>query len=381
MEQIYKKKKALGIVTIKQGIGKGFGKFELSQINVAMYYSRQFDSKTVNYFFDEPLEDLYKMAPREDTVILTDSNVRPLLSDTFNDYRIITVDAGEDSKSLKTLADITKQMMKWKAHRGTLLLGVGGGVVTDLSGFAASMYMRGIRFGYLPSSLLGMVDAAVGGKTGINFEEHKNMLGTFNQPDFIWYHLPILKSLPNQEWSNGFAEIIKYGLIADIRILTTLLNKSIGWFQRHPLELGEIIEGCVDVKNKIVCADEEESGLRMMLNFGHTAGHAFESLYHLSHGDSVALGMQVACLLSEQHTGLDKETRQNLKALLQKYHLPIQLKIDVEAVVEKIQLDKKRSNEHVNFVLLEKPGVTKVKALNFEEVSNGLKMFVDECSN
>ncbi len=232
--------------------------------------------------------------------------------------------------------------------------------------------MRGVDVAFAPTTLLGQVDAAIGGKNGVNIGLHKNMLGTVRQPRFVLFHTGFLTTLPDEHWAAGFAEIIKYGFIADARILTTLQNGDITYFKGHPDKLNELIAGSADVKNKIVHADEREEGLRRVLNFGHTAGHAFETLYSLSHGCAVALGMRVAMKLSEQHTALMPDAAGQLKELLERYSLPVSITHNADEVMALLVTDKKRRDDGIDYVLLEKPGVAVTKVLQPEQIRDAL---------
>ena len=327
---------------------------------------------TTEYHFDASFGDLMRIAPPEQTIIITDDTVAGLHGDMFGDYRMLTFPAGEQHKTLDTIAVLTAQLIEAGANRNTMLLGVGGGVVTDIVGFLAATFMRGLPVAFVPTTLLGQVDAAIGGKNGVNTGLHKNMLGTIRQPRFILFDTDFLATLPEEQWSNGFAEIIKYGYIADVRILTTLQNSDITWFQKHPQKLAELIAGCVDVKNKIVHADERENGLRQVLNFGHTAGHAFETLYKLPHGHSVGLGMRVALQLSEQYSGLSKENSLQLGQLLKQYGLPESIAHNTDEVMQLLVTDKKRSEKGIAYVLVEKPGVAITKWLQPDQIREAL---------
>jgi 3-dehydroquinate synthase len=346
-----------------------------------MQYSFSFPSGHVQYFFGEDTGQLHKIARPDTTILITDEHVADVLPEAYSRYRKVVIPPGEETKSLQHLATLTEALMKEEAHRATKLLGVGGGVVTDITGMLASVYMRGIPFGFVPTSLLGMVDASIGGKNGVNHAGQKNMLGTFRQPEFVWYDTVFLRTLPPEEWSNGFAEIIKYGCIADARILTTLQDSDVAFYQQHPEQLADLIQSCADVKNKIVHADEQESGLRAILNFGHTAGHAFESIYGLSHGAAVGLGMIVASHLSVKHDGLAPEFPEQLRGLLTRMGLPVTLDFSVDDVMTAVRLDKKRDEEGVKFVLIQQPGVAQVKPLSFDQIREGLQAFRDECGH
>lgn len=329
---------------------------------------------TTEFHFEASEKDLVPLAPSASTVVITDENVAKLQGEKLKGYRLLTFPAGEEHKTLATIEKLTEQLLEAGAHRGTMLLGIGGGVVTDVVGFLASTFMRSVPVAFVPTTLLAQVDASLGGKNGVNVGLHKNMLGTVRQPKFVLFDIGFLNTLPDEHWHGGFAEIIKYGHIADARILTTLQNADIEFFQKHPDNLAELIQGCVDVKNKIVHADEEENGLRRVLNFGHTAGHAFETLYNLPHGHAVGLGMRVATRLSELHTGLNEETGSQLLLLLEKFGLPTTLQHDEAAVMELLLTDKKRKDEGIEYVLLEKPGVATTKILQPEQIKAALSV-------
>ncbi|PZF72438.1 3-dehydroquinate synthase [Taibaiella soli] len=341
-----------------------------------MQYAVTFPTGTTEYLFRSNWEKLKELAPPDRAVIITDSNVKELYPERFEGYRTLVVPAGEKSKSFHTINDLAHKLIHFQAHRKTMLVGVGGGVVTDITGFLASIYMRGVPCGFVPTTLLGMVDAAVGGKNGINIELHKNMLGTIRQPKFILYDASFLSTLTDTEWSNGFAEIIKYGCISDVRILNMLESSTIQYFQKRPDTLNDLIMGCVDVKNKIVHADEGETGVRKLLNFGHTSGHAFETLYHIPHGYSVALGMVVACRLSEEQTGLSSAETEIVRQLLVRYQLPTHRKYDIHKMMEILRMDKKRNAEEVDYILLHKLGKACIKTLPFETVETALSSFI-----
>jgi len=340
-----------------------------------MQYAVTFPTGTVDYRPGGSLEELAHLAPPDRSIIITDSHVREIHGHLLAGYRVLEVPAGEANKSWETIQTLALQLIGMEAHRKTTLVGIGGGVVTDITGFLASIYMRGVPFGFVPTTLLAMVDASVGGKNGVNLGLHKNMLGTFAQPKFILYDTALLRTLDDGQWSNGFGEIIKYGCICDVRIINTLKQGDIRYFRKRPDRLNELIAGCVHVKNKIVAADEKESGIRKILNFGHTAGHAFESIYRLPHGHSVALGMQAACLLSQQLCGLDSQVVRDLQEVMRRYELPVSLSFDLQQVMDVLHMDKKRDTDTVDFILLERLGKACVKPLPFSVIAQGLEAF------
>ncbi len=342
-----------------------------------MQYSVSFQTGVVEYLFDSSLSELAQIASPNSSIVITDENVYDIYKNDLKDFKVLVMPAGEEYKTWDTASNLIRQLIAHEAHRKTFLIGIGGGVVTDITGFIASVYMRGIRFGFVPSTLLGMVDAAVGGKNGINLELHKNMLGTVTQPDFILYDVNLLRSLSDLQWSNGFGEVVKYGAICDTRILSTLQKGDIRYFRKRPDMTGELIAGCVHVKNKLVNADEKEKGIRKILNFGHTAGHAFEVLYKMPHGHSIALGMLAACCISEQQNQLDPDVSRVLMEIMKQYELPTTLEFDPEQVMNVLQMDKKRDTNHIEYVLLDRLGKASVKPLSFDAIRAGLETFLE----
>lgn len=260
-----------------------------------MQYTVTFPNGPVQYLMDTPFAKVEELVSPKDCIIITDTNIHRLYKQAFEGYKaVIVIPADESSKSLETVADITQQLLAAEAHRKTYLLGVGGGMVTDVTGLVASLYMRGMPFGFVPTSLLGMVDASIGGKNGVNFGMQKNLLGTFTQPDFILFDYHFLKTLPIEEWSNGFAEIIKYACLFDNKLFDELMENDLRYYHRNIPSTAEIVAKCVNWKNDVVISDERESWTRKLLNFGHTAGHAFETVCEIPHGQAVAIGMLVA---------------------------------------------------------------------------------------
>lgn len=339
-----------------------------------MEYSLSFPTGTVRYRFNG-IKELLTLAPVEQTVMITDSTVAALHPEVFSLYRTIILPSGEEHKTQDVIKTITEHLLEFKAHRKTILAGVGGGVVTDITGYAASVYMRGLKFGFVPTSLLGMVDAAVGGKNGVNFGLHKNMLGTIQQPSFIVYDTSLLDTLPESEWSNGFAEIIKYACIFDAVLFEELSRNNLSYYKENKQALLVLIQRCVEWKNKTVYEDEKESGPRKLLNFGHTAGHAMETLYNLPHGQAIALGMLIACIISEQVYGLDTDARKQLVQLLEQYKLPTSLRLHPEQLMDILIMDKKRSGEYIDFVLLNSIGSAYINPLPFETIQQALEQF------
>lgn len=291
--------------------------------------------------------------------ILTDENVAPfwlpevahwLHCDSATD---IIIKAGEEHKNLQTVQRIWKTLMKHHADRNALLVNLGGGVITDLGGFAASTYKRGVKFINVPTTLLAMVDAAIGGKTGIDFGGAKNQIGTFAAAEEVLIEPDFLTTLPTRELLSGLSEMLKYGFIADAK----LLQADLGNYEQYIIRAGEI-------KREIVAQDPQEEGLRKILNFGHTLGHAIES--HslttdcpLLHGESVALGMCSALWLSVHLLGLDEKVlldyEKQLPMLLSEAEIALS-EADVDAILSYLVYDKKNKGDKPQFVLLKAIG-------------------------
>jgi 3-dehydroquinate synthase len=319
--------------------------------------------------------------PVNSTVLLVDELVYQLYASLFSPYRVIIIASGEASKNWKNIALLADKLIDLDVHKTSLLVGVGGGVVCDITGFLSSIYMRGTPFGFVPTTLLAMVDAAIGGKNGVNLGLHKNMLGTITQPKFLLFDTIFLASLSDKEWSNGFAEIIKYACISDVEMWQQLISSDLLFFKANEQELNKLIAKCVQHKNRIVLADEQEKNLRKTLNFGHTAGHAFETIYCLQHGEAVALGMIVALIASEQKFGLDKDIRLQLVQTLQQYQLPTRLSFNPQKTLDILKYDKKRNNQTIDFVLLKSIGQAVIVPLPFDTILETLQLFASECES
>ena len=265
----------------------------------------------------------------------------------------IIIKAGEQHKNLQTVQRIWKTLMKHHADRNALLVNLGGGVITDIGGFVASTYKRGIRFINVPTTLLAMVDAAIGGKTGVDFGGAKNQIGTFAEAEEVLINPVFLEILPERELRSGLAEMLKYGFISDAKLLGINLEN----YQNFIFRAGEI-------KREIVAKDPVEQGVRKVLNFGHTIGHAIESHclttdYPLLHGEAVALGMEAALWLSMKQCSLDEKVlldyEKQLPILLSEVEMNL-TNADVEPILDYLTMDKKNKGGRPQFVLLEAVG-------------------------
>ena len=304
--------------------------------------------------------------------IITDTNVGPLLANKvkarFENAVVITVPAGEAHKRLHTVETIYNEMFAAGCDRNSIALGLGGGVINDMTGFVAATYMRGIRFVGMPTSLLSMVDASVGGKTGVDMPQGKNLIGAFKQPEAVLIDPIHLKSLPADEFACGMAEIIKHGLISDPSLLTEVVVNDWGAllagietsngsadFSTSPLQ--KLIVDAIEVKRQVVERDPfEKHGERALLNLGHTFGHAIEhvSQYRVKHGQGVAMGLVLAAHLSAKLNFCDEDLQKLIEATLRHVDLPTRVPADLdpEELVQAMFLDKKKKGKKLRFILL-----------------------------
>jgi len=302
-------------------------------------------------------------------VVITDSNVGRLHGDKLITVMqgvglhadLIEFPAGEASKNINTVLAVVKKLLDLGADRKSLLVAFGGGVVGDMVGFIASVFMRAVPYIQIPTTLIAQVDSSVGGKTAVDLPYGKNLLGTFYQPRAVFADLSYLATLPEKEFINGLAEIIKYGVIDDEKILRLLEDNIDSLKKRDMLLLLRIVESCCRIKKSIVEIDEKEQGLRQILNYGHTLGHALEaqSDFAVTHGEGVALGMIAAARISEKTGYLESAARERIESLIQKAGLPCRLPggLPVAKVIARLKMDKKKEGDVVHFILLKKIGM------------------------
>ncbi len=242
------------------------------------------------------------------------------LKDVGLNVDLIEFPAGEASKNINTCLDIAEKLLERGADRETCLIALGGGVVGDMVGFIASVFMRSIPYIQIPTTLVAQVDSSIGGKTAVDLPCGKNLLGTFYQPGAVFADLSFLDTLPEKEFNNGLAEIIKYGVIEDEKMFRALEDNMEAVKQKDAVLLLKLVENCCRIKKSIVEIDEKEQGLRRILNFGHTLGHALEALskYKITHGEGVALGMIAAARISEKMGYLESEETKRIEGLIRK---------------------------------------------------------------
>jgi len=302
--------------------------------------------------------------------IISDSNVAPRYGKAAQlalqrggfESTLITVPAGETAKSLKTVQACYDQLAAQRLERKSFIVALGGGVVGDLAGFVAATYLRGIPFVQVPTTLLAQVDSSVGGKVGVNLRAGKNLVGAFYQPRLVLCDLNTLASLPRREYRAGLGEVIKYGIIYDAALFRRLERDLPKLLRRDAAVLAAVVARCCEIKAEVVRQDETEGGLRAILNFGHTIGHALEAISHYGkylHGEAIAIGQVAAAGLSARLLGLPAHEVARISNLFQRASLPTEVKLSPpqrKQLLTAMQLDKKVSGGEINFVLARRIG-------------------------
>jgi len=316
----------------------------------------------------ERLENLHRYLPVENPIIITDHVVLDLYRHKLPKAEIICIGTGEENKTLQTVESIYERLVQLGADRSAFIVGVGGGIVCDITGFVASTYMRGVRFGFVSSTLLAQVDASVGGKNGVNYHGYKNMVGVFNQPEFVICDLELLQTLDEKEVQCGFAEIVKHAAIADADKFAFLENNAEKALALDFDSIEHLVSRSVSIKAAVVNHDEHEKGERRKLNFGHTFGHAIEKVCGLPHGQAVSIGMSVAAALSVRKGLLAQEDADRLNTLLNRLNLPSTVDAPWNDVLAALDKDKKREGQAIHFILLKRIGEAVVESISLEEL-------------
>ena len=306
--------------------------------------------------------------------LLSDDNVFPFYGGALINhlqqcgYRVCSyiIPAGECSKSLQNFEKILEFMAEKRITRADCVIALGGGVPGDLGGFCAASFMRGIKLIQIPTSLLAAVDSSVGGKTAVNLKAGKNLVGAFWQPRAVFFDLDVLKTLPEKNFSEGIAEMIKYGMIKDADLFELLAH---GDRNEH---LAEMVIRCIKIKGAVVEDDEHDLGERQLLNFGHTIGHAVEkcSKFEISHGQAVAIGMVLMTEIAVQKMGVEKSVLTKLIAALKRYSLPIKSPFPMTQLLEVMQSDKKRQGQSMTLVIPEKIGKCVLQKISMNELAS-----------
>lgn len=321
-------------------------------------------------------------------LVITDQNVCDTQLNRFienldksNLYKYV-IEAGEESKSIDVYEEIMKYCIQINLSRRSAIIALGGGVVGDLSGFIASTYMRGIDVIQVPTTLLSQVDSSIGGKTGINLGKLKNIIGTFYQPKLTYINVNALKTLPDREFISGMAEVIKYGLIYDYEILDYLIINSQQILDRDTDKLNYIVRQCATIKSEIVSKDEKESGLRKILNLGHTFGHGVEKLCGISHGEAVCIGINMAFNLSLKKGFVDNDYYSKFIDVCQKYGLPLRFSGPNEKEVFNIMKnDKKNGFGKLNLILPTGLGKVEEFIQDYDSIEKDIIEIITMCKN
>ena len=314
---------------------------------------------------------LKEILPKKRVIVISDSNLDRTHHDLIAPYEHILIGLGEQAKSLVTLDEIYRQLIELGADRSTFILGIGGGIVTDIAGFVASTYMRGVEFGFITTTLLGSVDASVGGKNGVNVGGFKNMVGTFSQPSFVICDVALLHSLPNREFRAGLAEVIKTAILGDEELFERLEQTSFEELRQNDELLSEIIIRSVKVKASVVAEDEREGGRRRILNLGHTIAHAIEKCTSkFSHGEAVAIGLFHITNTSLAQNNIAESDAKRIFTLLSRYGFDTSLQIERKQLFDAIKGDKKRNGNALHIILPTAIGAVEDRLISFEELES-----------
>ncbi len=335
--------------------------------------------------FDSLAEEVRQLGVAERRIcIVTDSNVARLylaqveavLKDCCRQVLSFVFPAGEENKNLKTVQRVYETLIRNHFDRKDLLVALGGGVVGDLCGYAAATYLRGVSFIQIPTTLLSQVDSSIGGKTGVDFDAYKNMVGAFHMPKLVYTNVSTLLTLSEEQFSSGMGEIIKHGLIKDRAYYQWLAGHRSQIMDRNLDICMEMIERSDDIKRKVVEEDPTEQGDRALLNFGHTLGHAIEKLmdFRMLHGHCVAVGSLAAAWMSEKRGMISREEVLTLKEIMEGFHMSVQIAdMDADQVIAATKNDKKMDGNTIKFILLKEVGCAVIdRQVTEEEMKNGL---------
>lgn len=305
-------------------------------------------------------------------VIVTDENLLASYGNIISKYKHIVIPGGEQHKNLATVEYIHRQLLSFEADRSSYLVGFGGGIVTDITGFAASTFMRGIGFGFVATSLLAQCDASVGGKNGVNLDGYKNIIGTFNQPDFVLCDQSLLTTLPARELRAGMSEALKCGIIGDIELFDIFVDNSYDQITNSAQLLTQIVIRSVEFKASIVAHDEREGGLRKLLNLGHTFGHAIEKCSHeYIHGEAVAIGIAIIGQLSTVLSQLSTDDYARIIRALKILSLPTEItSVSFDSLAQAAKSDKKRAGDSIELILIEQIGRCQIRKITIPELLN-----------
>ncbi len=307
------------------------------------------------------------------TVMVTDKKVHQLYKKFFENHNVIIIEDGEQNKNLKSVEQIYSELMTIRADKDSLLIGVGGGIVTDITGFVATTYMRGMQFGFIPTTLLSQVDAAIGGKNGINYEGYKNIVGTFNQPEFIAIDTSFLSTLSPRDIRSGMIEAFKCGIIQSSQLYTIFKENTFMEIAENKELLMDMIGRTIKAKLKIVSIDVNDKGKRKLLNLGHTIGHAIErSCDKYNHGEAVSIGISMISEISVKLGYLKPEIQAEIDKILEDNGMPTRTDLPIELIFNALKLDKKKSAGSINIVTIKDIGCCELNKMSFDNFATTL---------
>lgn len=319
-------------------------------------------------------DGIKRYAQNRRVVVITDANIDRLYHDIISKYEHIIIGHGEGIKNLITVQKIYAQLMEIGADRSTLLVGIGGGIVTDITGFVATTFMRGLDFGFVATSLLAQVDASVGGKNGVNILNYKNMVGTFAQPSFVITDVTFLRTLPPRELHAGMGEVVKMAIIGDEELFNFIEENISAECYTNKDIMQRIVLDSVRLKADIVDHDECEKGVRRVLNLGHTIAHAIEKCTHkLNHGEAVAVGLSKISHVSNAMGILAEKDMQRIDNLLKKIGFSLDMPVALSDVVREIRHDKKKSNNLIRIVLPERIGSCRIEEMPLGDIERNFE--------
>ena len=326
----------------------------------------------------EGWEMAFDLIPDKGTVIITDDNVNKLFGKKFPEFPVFSLTPGEESKKMEVIEKLAEKLLGEGIDRSGFVLAIGGGVVCDVAGFLGSIYMRGIRCGYISTTLLSQVDASTGGKNGVNLGGTKNMLGTIRQPEFVICDPAMLQTLPEKEYLSGLAELIKTAIIGDSDLFELIESSREEIMLRKPYMLAKLVTRSVKFKGSVVSEDEMETGLRRILNFGHTFGHAFEIEKGLKHGFAVASGMELAVEFSFEKGYINSGEKDRINKMIKAFGLINKQDVTGEQIAKLIFHDKKKTGSEIHFVFTKGIGKAQVEKIPVSEVLDFYKRFRDK---
>ena len=361
----------------------------MSQLLEVLYNKKPCYDIVIEQNFDNLVNAINKLeCSNKKLCIITDSNVNSiygeeiakLLKDCCKEVFLYTFEAGEEQKNLDTVKNIYRYLIENKFDRKDMLVALGGGVTGDITGFVAATYLRGIDFIQMPTSLLAQVDSSIGGKTGVDFEQYKNMVGAFKMPKLVYINTNSLKTLDDRQYFNGFAEAMKHGLIKDAMYYEWMISNMYEICERDPDTVEELVYRSCIIKKAVVEKDPTEQGERALLNFGHTIGHAIEKYknFTLQHGECVALGCVAAAYISWKRQMLSMEEYYEVRDMFVPFNLPISIDdVDVEEIIAITKSDKKMEQGHIKFILLKKIGKAVIDtSVTEEEIKAGIEEII-----